>query len=317
MAYNARVLCDSKSPDGVRLTTLEVTFPRIVLSEFNTHRVFSRNSASSRAIPVEKRIAAVEADPFVPESFGKNQRGMQSSVDLAISEANLAKGIWMVACRDAVSHARALANLGVHKQLANRLIEPYCWQTVIVSATEWDNWISLRCNPDAQPEIRDVAEMMRDVMAASTPQALDYGEWHLPLVGIDDDDEDICMAWDICRENYGDREGLQEEVVKLLCKVSIGRCARVSYLTHDGKRDLQADVDLCERLMKSGHLSPMEHIARPMTQEDAQQIVIGQLSDYKTDNINTDIKNMFNGNYRGWVQFRKTIPHEHNILQIK
>ena len=170
---------------------MEVTFPRIVLAEFNTHRVLSRNSASSRAIPVEKRIAALELDCFEPEAFGKNQKGMQASEDLRSEDDVMARMAWRKASTEAIASAKALASLGVHKQLANRLIEPFCWHTVIVTATEWDNFYALRCSPDAQPEIRKVAEMMRDVHEASRPTYLDFGEWHLPLL---QDDEFVLPA---------------------------------------------------------------------------------------------------------------------------
>src|SRR6188474_2541487 len=126
MAYSVKVLADSLAVRGKhtsRLTTMEVTLPRIVLAEFNTHRVFSRNSASSRAIPVEKRIAAIEADPFEPEAFGKNQKGMQASQDLSSDDDVMARAAWRKACADAIISAKTLATLGVHKQLANRIIE--------------------------------------------------------------------------------------------------------------------------------------------------------------------------------------------------
>lgn len=265
MGYSARILADSLSPAGCRLTTFEVTFPRIVLAEFNTHRMLSRNSASSRAIPVEKRIAAVEADPFIPESFGRNQRGMQAGEALDGTEAAAAEHSWRVACRMAIGEARVLAGLGVHKQLANRLIEPFCWHTVIVSATEWRNFFGLRCHPAAQPEIRRIAEMMRALYDASAPTRLHIGEWHLPLVSA---------------------EERVEVAPHRLPLVSAGRCARVSYLTHDGRRDLAEDVRLANQLMADGHMSPFEHPAQALAIPD--QI----------------------GNFSGFLQLRKQIVGE-------
>lgn len=294
MAYNARILKDSLSPGGVRLTTMEVTFPRLVLAEFNTHRTFSRNSASSRAIPVEKKIAAVEDDPFIPETFGKNQKGMQATQNLSDIEAKAAAYTWEQSLKDAVRHARTLAQLGVHKQLANRLIEPFSWQTVLVTATEWDNFYALRCHPDAQPEIRKIAEMMFEVHNASTPKQLKFGEWHMPLV--EDADELIISGYDI------------EDIIKICA----GRCARVSYLTHDGKRDPKADIELCERLRNSGHLSPMEHAARSMTCEDAATI----LEKIGVGTSMLEPNNVFCGNFKGWVSFRKLIPYEDDFTKV-
>lgn len=268
MAYEARILADSENITRCRLVTFLVTFPRIVLAEFNTHRALSRNSASSRAIPVEKRIAAVEADPFIPESFGKNQRGMQAATALDGMAAEQAEQAWRDACQQAVRHARALAMLGVHKQLANRVIEPYCWHTVICSGTEWENFFALRCHPDAQPEIRRIAEMMRELYEGSESVVLMPGEWHLPLV------------------TYEERIEFAHAPAEHLAKISAGRCARVSYLTHDGRRAPDEDVALCDKLMASGHMSPLEHPAMALPDRRAE------------------------GNVRGFRQLRKTIPGE-------
>ena len=255
MAYSARILADSITEQGDRLTTLEVTFPRIVLPEFNTHRMLSRNSASSRAIPVEKMISAVEADPFVPSSFGKNQRGMSSSEDLTGDPARIAHGTWMRTLRWSIDCARQMAWVGVHKQIANRLLEPFCWQTVVVTATEWSNYFALRCSHDAQPEIRTISEMMRDAIDASSPRVIRRHGWHTPFV----DDEEVSRILE-----EATAEGASAEHT-LVGHVSAGRCARVSYLTHDGRRDWRADLELSLRLRRDGHMSPFEHVARPMT----------------------------------------------------
>jgi hypothetical protein len=275
MGYGCKVICDSISPGDVRLTTFEVTFPRIVLAEFNTHRVFSRNSASSRAIPVEKRIAMVEADPFIPEQFGKNQKGMQAGEVLDETEAHLARLAWRAACADAIHRARQLCVVGVHKQLANRLLEPFCWQTVVVTATEWSNFFGLRCNPAAQPEIRKIAECMREVMYGSTPDRVEVGGWHLPYVtGVEQDTWVRACAFDAVH----------------LAKISSARCARVSYLTQDGRRDLDEDLSLAVRLESSGHMSPFEHAA---------QVVEGLAGTEMTGNFSPP-----------WFQLRKYMAHE-------
>lgn len=267
MAYSAKILKDSISPLGQRLTTFEVTFPRIVLAEFNTHRMFSRNSASSRAIPVEKMLARVKDDPFIPQYWGKNQKGMQANQEISDDDQAQANFDWLQARDFAVKSAQALAGIGVHKQITNRLLEPFMWHTVIVTATEYQNFFALRCHPDAQPEIRRIAEMVRALYEESLPTQLGFGEWHLPLV----------------QESETDLFDLGIEAVK---QVSAGRCARVSYLTHDGKRDPKADIELCERLRSSGHMSPLEHVACAVDTAD------------------------FIGNFRGWKQYRKEFAGE-------
>jgi thymidylate synthase ThyX len=263
MAYSARVLLDSVSTLGVRLTTLEVTFPRFVLAEFNTHRQFSRNSSSSRAVPTAKLIERVERDPVLPLEWGRNKAGMSASDLLADGEADAAQQVWLKARDDAVVHARELLHLDVHKQELNRILEPFLWHTVIVSATEWDNFFELRCAPNAQPEIREAALRLKNAMDASSPQQLQHGDWHTPLL-------------------QPDEFGLELQTRK---EISVARCARVSYLTHDGRRAIEKDLELFGRLKAEHHLSPFEHVATPAG--DAA----------------------FHANFRGWLQMRREIEH--------
>ena len=239
----ATVICDSISPAGDRLTTIEVTLHRFVLAELNTHRVFSRNSSSSRAIPIAKQIARVLENPAVPLEFGANKKGMQA--DELVEDTEGALAAWLGARDAAVEHVRQLLEIGVHKQVTNRLLEPFMWQTVIVSSTEWQNFFSQRCSPLAQPEIRLAAEAMREVYNASTPATVAEGDWHTPYIREEEADLDL-------------------ETKK---QIAVARCARVSYLTHDGKRDLDADLELYNRLITADppHWSPMEHVATPGT----------------------------------------------------
>jgi thymidylate synthase ThyX len=304
MGFEAKVLADSVSPGEYRLTTLDATFPRFILAEFNTHRVFSRNSASSRAIPVAKQLRRLLDDPYVPIEFGSNKPGMQAGAPLVGAARDAAEAEWLKARDDAVRHVLGLITspenvtgfddlrecleaaqgslkeppaewLNVHKQVANRLLEPFMWHTVIVSSTTWENFFNLRCHPDAQPEIRLIATKMRDAVERSVPTRLEPDEWHLPLVG----------------EAEREEAASPEE----LAKISIGRCARVSYLTHAGTRDLSADVALYDRLLESGHMSPMEHVARPMTPAELD-------------------RSEWSGNFQGWIAHRKSIPGESNPL---
>lgn len=215
MGYSCKIIADSVSRAGDRLTTMEVTFPRIILAEFNTHRVFSRNSASSRAIPLATQLERITQDPFVPEYWGKLQAGMQANEVVDDTAAFRAQVEWMDACSEAVAFAGRLNKLGIHKQLTNRLLEPFMWHTVIVTATEWSNFFALRNNSMAQPEIHTIAAMMQEAYDSGEPDFVDSGKWHLPLIQPD--------------ELGGD--------IEMLKKISAGRCARVSYLTHGGVRD--------------------------------------------------------------------------------
>ncbi len=174
MAFECKILADSLAPCMKRLTTFEVTYPRIIHSEVLTHRMLSRNSASSRAIPVEKLIQRVVDDPFIPVYIGANQKGMQAGEELSEEARASAVTLWLSARNKAVDHARMLTNIGVHKQVVNRIIEPWMWITVIVSATEWDNFYGLRCHKDAEPHFQLIARMMRDAQAASEPRAVSW-----------------------------------------------------------------------------------------------------------------------------------------------
>lgn len=314
--YECRVERDSITEYGERLTTIVLTLPRIVLAELNTHRVFSRSSASSRAIPVEKLIARVKEDPFFPVYWGKNQKGMQAEVELSEDEIVGCRKVWLEAAESAVTHARRLLDLGVHKQITNRLLEPFLWHTVIITATEWSNWDHLRVDKEAQPEIRVGAEMVLQHRNASRPKLLNYTEWHLPFSMADDRD--------ILIEDRESERGLRRPDTEELVRVAVGRSARVSYLNHDGKRDLQDDLGLSARVLKSGHMAPWEHVARPMTSSERITFrtsrwvarpgsALTQIGDrFESDWMNIgDVH--FLGNFSGWVQARKRIYGEWDV----
>ena len=322
MSYEAKILKDSVSPLGHRLTSFEITFPRPVLAEFNTHRVFSRNSASSRAIPVKKQLRRVLEDPFVPGRFGINEKGMQSFSFLEGVSHEDAEAGWLRGRDRAVvtalelllgyrlvtatlgrePTAERLANdldgliahleeavkrpgwlesgiLNVHKQITNRGLEPYMWHTVLVTSTEWSNFYALRVDKEAQPEIRQIADMMLQLHEASQPTPLAYGQWALPLVS----DEELA--------EYG------ADAVEWR-QISTGRSARISNLTHDGIRDPAEDVKLHNKLQRDGHMSPFEHPARPMTPEEFAE-------------------SEWSGNFHGWHQYRKDIPDESDFALVK
>lgn len=275
MGFSARALLDSVAPSGVRLTTMEVRFPRFVHAELMTHRVFSRNAASSRAIPIKKMIASIREEPAMPIFWGKNQSGMSARAEIEGAARVTALAEWQKALDNALATAERLseADIDLHKQLVNRILEPFSWITVIITATEWSNFFTQRLHPDAQPEIHRIAELMLAAFRATTPREVALGQWHLPL--IQDDEQSMDAA--------------------TLCKLSVARCARVSYLTHDGQRDIAKDLELYDRLMSggaNGHWSPTEHVATPLA-----------------DRRETS------GNLRGWMQYRKLFTQE-NVLSF-
>lgn len=285
MGYKVSIIADSINPKGDRLFTVEATFPRIVLAEVNTFRMASKNSSSSRAVPCKKMIQRVLDDPFIPIWWGKNEKGMAASEEMSEKEREIATKVWLKARDNAVKSVNMLIGvdkvqddgnifepgwalsentLDTHKQIANRLLEPFMWHTAIISATDWGNFFNQRCDRAAQPEIRKAAEMICEAYYSHEPNLLNYGDWHLPFVTEEE------------------KSTLELENQQ---KLSVARSARVSYLSHDGIRDLQADYGLFDKLKIGMHMSPAEHAAQA---------------------TNTD----YIGNFIGFTQLRKTLPNE-------
>lgn len=307
MQIEAKVIADSISEAGVRLTTLQLVYPRFIHAEFMTHRVFSRNASSSRAIPVAKMIEQVRNSPAMPIHWGANKSGMQAGEELTGVELDIVKGEWFAAARAAADFAEAMAEQGIHKQVANRILEPFQWMHVIVTATEWSNFFALRDHPAAEPNIQVLAREMKAAMDASTPVLLRAGEWHLPYVSP----EEMGAFGPIqtyLRGGKGELGVWNEEMKwELARKLSAARCARVSYLNHDGTApDIEKDLELYGQLVvrpftdKRGnvlteddpiHASPIEHQATPLPKQWA---------------------NVFSGNFRGWQQFRKLVEAQPN-----
>lgn len=333
MAYEAKVIADSVC-NGHRLTTMQLTHPRIVHSEFNTHCMFARNASSSRAIPFNVTVKRVFDDPFVPVWWGKNQKGMQAAEQLTSEEQDKAIALWLKA-RDAVveiakemasptclicggtGHNPSLADhrqgmkkrlddagepsdgilgncpscagtgegLNVHKQIVNRLLEPFSWITVAVTGdwSAWSNYFALRCHPDAQPEIQKQAYMAQLAYFRSVPEELHAGAWHTPYIKPEEREEIQKWCWD---------KGLEgSEVSKILIQIATGRCARTSYLTQEGIREFEKDIELHDRLRFHTplHASPFEHVCQA-THDDQRY-----------------------AKYVGWKSYRHMLPREYVI----
>lgn len=235
---SAKVIADSVNPDGQRLTTLECTFNRYILAEVNTHRVFSRNSASSRAIPVKNVISQVWRNPAVPISWGMNQAGMQARSTLRGWRLWISKRLFNWARIPTLIVVWLLSKTKLHKQVSNRLLEPWVWHTAIISSTDWGNFFAQRLHPDAQPEFQELAYCIKRALDGSTPVPLGWGDWHLPYSGPD-------LSYDPIEK----------------AKVSAARCARVSYGRHLDRRAWEIDISFADSLASNRHFSPLEHPA--------------------------------------------------------
>jgi thymidylate synthase ThyX len=281
---SAKVIEDSLAPNGVRLTTLELQYPRFIHSEVMTHRVFSRNAMSSRAVPVAKMIAQVRHNPAMPCHWGKNQPGMQAAeehnelVRVYFPDGSDAEvgvmAAWEVAAAHAANIAEAMSEAGYHKQVVNRILEPFQWMHTIVTATEWDNFFELRLHPDAEPNFFALAHEMMHAMFQSRPverPSRGHGlkAWHLPYVTAEE------------RDSF---------YIDTLVEISAARCARVSYLNHDGTSpSLDKDKELYHRLVGSKplHASPIEHQAYPLP-----------------------LASQWSRNFRGWRQNRELVEFQ-------
>lgn len=282
MSISAKIIADSISPAGVRLTTMELNYHRFIHSEFMTHRMFSRNASSSRAIPVSKMLEQVQQNPALPIHWGRNQPGMKANRELATLGLEHAKAHWVEAATRSAESVSWLNFIGLHKQVTNRLLEPFQYIKVIVTATEWANFFKLRLHDDAQPEIHQLAIRMQEAMNYSYPIELEPGQWHLPYVSFDE------------RSRI-----TREEAIKC----SVARCARVSYLNHDNSSpDITKDIALSAKLLEAGHMSPFEHQGTPMSFEHCQQWYY--LKGVTHQDVNAE---HWSGNFRGFLQYRQTI----------
>ena len=298
---SAKVIADSICPQGVRMTTMEIEYPRFILAELNTHRMLSKNSASSRAIPVKAMHEFIRANPATPVSWGKNQPGMKANEDVGSAVATEAEQIWNRAKDDALHWADALAHkLAIHKQIANRITEPWMTMKTVISGTEWTNFFHLRNHADAQPEIKALAEAMTVAYTTHLPVPLKPGQWHLPYITIA---EYVPTGELQYLNNNFDPISLEEAKI-----VSASCCAQVSYRKNDDSFDKAKKIYDQLILSEPVHASPIEHQATPMDinsmcrfEPDTWQPGVTHVS------ANSDL---WSGNLRGWVQYRKLIRNE-------
>lgn len=278
------------------IVTMHLHYPRIIHSELMTHRVFSRNARSSRAVPVKTMLNEIRNDPFVPWHWGKNQKGMQAGEECSeavkdwwgvggtLDNVNA----WCQAATQAANAAEAFMNAGYHKQVANRLLEPFSWIDTLVTSTSWANFFHLRDHEDAEPHFRDLARLMHKAIATADPKPLKHGEWHLPYINENDRDG-VCFDLGLGANT--------EKANDLLIKLSVARCARISYKPFDGDASVERELERYDQLVGSSplHASPAEHQATP---------------DHLYPADNEWEKPEHHGNFNGWIQYRKTLANE-------
>lgn len=318
MTITAKIIADSCSTSGKRITTFELEYPRFIHAELMTHRVFSRNAASSRAIPVSRSIELIKEDTAMPIHWGKNQPGMSAKEECdahyksTLSEKILdwlrtrtwntadwcRTTIWNKARDAAIYFANIFTSLGYHKQIVNRLLEPFSHIKVVVTSTEFDNWFWLRNHPDAQPEIHRLAQVMWEEYEASAPIMIRPLDWHVPYYkdGV----------WiHTGRMRYSDFVDVYGVTLQDALAVSSSCCAQVSYRKLDDS--IEKAKNIFDRLLHSlpPHFSPFEHQATPMP----------DISDFTVNGVTHISKDggVWSGNFKGWIQHRQLIMEQLNI----
>ena len=311
----AKVICDSISEDGVRLTTFELEYPRFIHSELMTHRMLSKNSSSSRAIPVSKMIGQIEDNMALPLYWGKNKSGMQAVEE--VSKFDECKSVlsWERSFNYIKDRVNDMLSVDLHKQIPNRLLEPFQMMKVVITGTDWENFFNLRIHPDAQPEICMLAYKIYEAMQQSKSQKLLQGQYHLPYV---------CNSYELSEEGFPILDTLAycTEDNKLLSleeaiKISAASCASVSYRTEGMTLDKAEKI--FDMLIKAEviHSSPFEHIATPIIEKELvfewewRDGVEYRESDYWQGGVTHRNKQgqLCSGNFRGWVQFRHLLPN--------
>jgi hypothetical protein len=299
------IMASKATADHPPIYTIRMRYPRIIHGEIMTHRMFSRNARSSRAVPVKTMLNEVRNTPFVPWHFGKNQGGMQADeecnepVQIEINNIyynNVSREeAWIYNCDTSASVAEAFMLAGYHKQIPNRLLEPFSWIDTLITSTNWSNFLWLRDHKDAEPHLQDLARLVAQAIDEAEFQELGDRQWHLPYITSED--------WDVCHllvKKEPGRRAYVHEANALLCKISAARCARISYKPFDGDASYDREIERYDMLVKADrvHASPLEHQATP------------DRFDPDYPNTNTWENPDMHGNFSGWIQARKLVPNE-------
>jgi hypothetical protein len=283
----AKIIADSIGQDAPRLVTFELQYPRIIHAEFMTHRVFSRNASSSRAIPAARMLKTLMESPAQPAEWRMNEPGMQGYTVAPPEVAAEAERLTLMGRDFMAGIARQMEALGLHKQHVNRETERWQYIKVVLTTSQLKNWFALRNHPAADPTIQKLSRLMKEALDASSPTLLSDLECHLPYITEIDS---------VRAAQFDDVDGLG--IMEILRRMSAARCARVSYNNFKGEvPKVSSDLALFDKLVVSQpvHASPTEHQASP-------DIYLGANSGWRYP--------AKHGNLTGWLQFRKTIANE-------
>lgn len=299
---SATIIADSINECGDRMVTYELVYPRFIHSELMTHRMLSKNAASSRAVPYATNIELVKESPAMPVHWGKNQPGMKANVELDKTIIDGLKGVWISALKSVISHTIVMNDSGLHKQVINRLLEPWTMMKTVISGTEWENFFWLRDHKDAQPEFAELARCANKAREKSVPIILYPGEWHLPYIATKREDSGLLSYW---TDEY------TEVTLEEAKTISVSCAAQVSY------RKLDDTLEKAKKIFgmlnigstdKPCHASPLEHQCTPI------ELVQYNLNTNHPETWEPGVTHMdracalWSGNLRGWIQYRQLIP---------
>jgi hypothetical protein len=308
----ATVVADSSNGNGNRITTFELEYHRYIHGEVMTHRLFSRNAMSSRAVPIKKMIEQVRTKPATPIHWGKHQSGMQANEECnnpvyphydGVPQKCTNVEAWGFAAVEAVNVAEAYSSAGYHKQIVNRLLEPFQMMKVVLTATEFENFFWLRLDSDAQPEIQELARCMFEAMEESKPEILKVGEWHTPYVEHHITDNNI-LQYVVSDEDIK-RVVSSEEAVA----ISSSCCAQVSYRNIDNSYEKAMTVYGRLGVGSSKiHASPFENVVTPMLHTNIKQLPIGTDWEEGVTHVGR-AGDFWSGNIKGFIQHRQTLEN--------
>lgn len=303
------VLKYSTTKDKDSILSIHAHYPRIIHAELKTHRALSGNSTSSRAVPVLNFIETISDNPFIPSFWGQNQKGMVAGDDLSPEDRKECIKIWKAACKSAIRYAKKLQAKNVHKQIPNRLTEPFQFMNTVLTGTEFDNFLWLRDHPDAEPHFHELASLIRIAIEDGTPQLLNPGEWHLPFIDTQRDDAGV-LHYGLIDEMIENPKGtfapnFKELDLETAKRISASCCAQISYRKCD--RSIEKADDLFARLIESEpmHSSPTEHQATPIDYDVYSDVNMGN------ENVGIThmdrLYNLCSGNLRHWIQYRQLL----------
>lgn len=319
----AELLAYSSSWVGTNVATFLLTIPRVMLPELTRHRNFSFSVESSRAKSIEKVIEDIVKNKYYPD-WTINKKGMSGDKLSDINQRKRAneKVDFLANTIINVVELSLKDELGIHKQNANRYLEPFQYIDVIVtgSLTDWLAFLELRhpqgdlinkCEDSephginysfpAQSEIQNIAIKVWNILKDAEPNYLEPGEYHLPY-----------------RLENDERVYTIEEQLSY----ASSKCATISFGNHSEDNKTKANLDntnrLYKRLINHKHWSPLEHCLRVPTKEEVMSKAFDSITVIDENGIAKRKLGKYVSNISNhyWIQHRKEVENRDVLLEV-